>query len=128
MKFTAVLFAGLAAAIPTNRVNGTAPDPSTYDNIDISSLNVRETLEGNTLKVTGIESVSFLLNTNVTCAADAPGTEGKVFPCGSTPYSFGLINGTTTQFGLRIYKATSQLYVFPPSSPPPTCRYPIAGD
>lgn len=117
MKFSPILFAGLAAATPcaskytppSTQVNATAPDPSTYDNIQITDFLVREELNGNTLQVLGIESVSFTLNGNVTCEADAPGTEGKVFGCGSTAYSFGLINGTTEDFGLRIYKATSQL-------------------
>lgn len=119
MKFTPILFAGLAAASPcssstkysppSTQVNATAPDPSTYDNIQITDLLVRENLNGNTLQVLGIESVSFTINANVTCSADAPGTDGKVFGCGSTPYSFGLLNGTTSDFALRIYKATSQL-------------------
>lgn len=122
MKFTVtpLLVAGLVAASPcastkpytppSTLVNATAPDPSTYDNIQITDLLVREQLNGNTLQVLGIESVSFTLNSNVTCEADAPGLDGKVFGCGSSgPYSFGLINGTTEDFALRIYKATSQL-------------------
>lgn len=120
MKFTPLIFAGLAAAVPctstgskysppSTQVNATAPDPSTYDNINISDLLIREQLNGNTLQVTGIELVSFTINSNVTCEADSPGTQGKVFGCGSTPYSFGLINGTTSQYALNIYKATSQL-------------------
>lgn len=124
MKFTPVLFAGLAAAAPfipsqagspthyhpsSTQINATAPDPSTYENVDISSFSVREQMNVNTAQVVGIESVSFTLNSNVTCSAQSPGTLGVVFPCGSTSYSFGLVNGTTSQFGLRIYKATSQL-------------------
>lgn len=121
MKFSAVLFAGLAAAAPNkvvrdynpvnpaHPINGTAPDPSTYDNIQITDLLVREQLNGNTLEVLGIELVSFTINSNITCEADSPGLDGKVFPCGSTPFSFGLVNGTVDDFALRIYKATSQL-------------------
>lgn len=113
MQFSPVLlFAGLVAAVPCTSTNpahnGTAPDPSTYENVDITNFSVRETY-GNTSAVSDIESVSFTLNGNVTCTGNEPGLSGDVFPCGETFYSFGLINGTTTQFGLRVYKQTSPL-------------------
>lgn len=122
MKFTPLLFAGLVAASPcvpsggnpahyhpsSTQPNATAPDPSTYENADISAFSVREAIDA-AGQISGIDSVSFTLNSNITCSAQTPGTVGTVFGCGSTPYSFGLINGTSTQFGLRLYKATSQL-------------------
>lgn len=114
MQFAAaLLLAPLAAALPTifnPAHNGTAPDPSTYENVDISSFSVLESIDVNTAQVTGIERVDFVINGNTTCSAEAPGTAGKVFGCASgSPYSFGLINGTTSQFGLRLYKQTSPL-------------------
>lgn len=120
MKFTPVLFAGLAAAVPyakhavtdivnpAHSINGTAPNPSTYENVDITDFSVREEF-ANSSTVQSIASVYFVLNGNTTCRADSPGLEGIVFGCGETPYSFGLINGSTTTFGLRLYKATSTL-------------------
>ncbi|KAJ4417403.1 hypothetical protein N0V82_006170 [Gnomoniopsis sp. IMI 355080] len=111
MKFTAaLLLAPLAAAAPTiinPAHNGTAPDPSTYENVNISGLSLRESINATTTKVLGIERVDFYINGNVSCSAVAPGTQGKVFGCDGTPYSFGLVNGTTSQFGLRLYKQTS---------------------
>lgn len=110
MKFTAaVLLAPLAAALPTiinPAHNGTAPDPSTYENVDVSSLSIREITNAT---ATGIERVDFYINGNVSCSAVSPGTQGKVFGCDGTSYSFGLVNGTTSQFGLRLYKQTSPL-------------------
>lgn len=113
MQFTALFFAGLAAAAPSSLLatltNGTAPDPSSYENVDITDFSVREQLAGSSLAVESIASVYFVLNGNTTCKAENPGLEGTVFGCGETNYSFGLVNGTDTDFALRIYKATSQL-------------------
>lgn len=119
MKFSPVLLlAGLAAAVPctssgasgiSHSTNATAPDPSTYENVDITNFSVREQLANNTLTVQSIESVYFNVNGNTTCQASNPGLEGTVFVCGETAYRFGLINGTTTTFGLRLYKQTSPL-------------------
>lgn len=115
MKFTAaLLFAGLAAALPSSHgfqhsTNGTAPDPSSYENVDITEFSVREQLSNSSIAVESIASVYFVLNGNTTCSAENPGLEGAVFGCGETRYSFGLVNGTDTDFALRIYKTTSQL-------------------
>lgn len=127
MKFTPILaLAGLAAAVPCSEhsssssssssntaaaytpssVNGTAPDPSTYENVDITDFSVREEY-ANSTTVQSIESVYFVLNGNTTCQANDPGLDGTVFTCGETSYRFGLINGTESDFALRIYKATS---------------------
>lgn len=114
MKFTAaLLLAPLAAAAPaavSNPAhNGTAPDPSTYENVDITSLYISETLSS-TLAVLSIDRVDFVINGNTTCGAANPGLQGDVFGCdGDSPYSFGLINGTTSEFALRIYKQTAPL-------------------
>lgn len=123
MQFSSILlFAGLsaAAAVPsftkisssgngTTSTNGTAPADVHFENVDISSFYVREQLAGNTLNVQSIESVEFTIDGNTTCSAQNPGTSGNVFTCGTSAYRFGLINGTTTQYGLRVYKQTSPL-------------------
>lgn len=116
MKSTAaLLLAPLAAALPTVAItnpahNGTAPDPSTYENVNISGLSIRESIDATNAQVTGVERVDFLINGNVSCSAVAPGTSGSVFGCDAgSAYSFGLVNGTTSQYGLRIYKQTSPL-------------------
>lgn len=113
MKFTPVLLLTAAGFAAAQGPNATAPDPSTYENVDISEFSVREQY-GNGSQILSsaeltIESVSFLINGNTTCAADSPGLEGTVFVCGDTPYRFGLVNGTETEYGLRIYKQTSPL-------------------
>ncbi|ROW01902.1 hypothetical protein VMCG_05641 [Cytospora schulzeri] len=81
----------------------------TYSNAtmsaEVTNLSVEEKLVGNTLNVESIVSVYFNLNSNITCTAENPGTDGAVFPCGSTPYSFGLLEGTSTDFALALYHA-----------------------
>lgn len=119
MKFSpVVLFASLASAacVPphfpgtsSSNPNATAPDPSTYENVDISDLYVHQAVDMATAQVTGVDGVEFTINGNVTCSAQNPGTIGQVFGCGSTAYSFGLLNGTTSQYALSIYKSTSAL-------------------
>lgn len=87
----------------------------TYSNFTISAevtnLFVQEQLVGNTLEVEGITSVSFNLDSNITCTAQNLGTDGAVFPCGSTPYSFGLLKGTSSGFALELYHAGDATYV-----------------
>lgn len=118
MKFTPLIFAGLAAASvipdvisnPAHQVAGAvAPDPSTYENTGVSGFSVHETLEGSTQAVKSVDSVTFTVNGNVTCTAENPGLAGVVHGCGDSAYRFGLLNGTTTDFALRIYKQTSAL-------------------
>ncbi|CAN8095982.1 unnamed protein product [Discula destructiva] len=113
MKFSAaLLLAPLVAAMPSRHyirtVNGTMP--STYANVDITEFTVRETLAGNTLQVTGIESVSFVINGDLVCSASPPSAAGYASSCEdpSSPFSFELLNSTMpSAFGLKIYKATS---------------------
>lgn len=110
MFFTPIIaMIGLAAAAPcasnpAHSTNATAPDPSTYENIDISDLSIREILEGNTLNVIGVESASFTLNGNLTCESDVIDLTGVVYGCAdSSKYSFAVVNGSTTDYALRIY-------------------------
>ncbi|KUI71404.1 hypothetical protein VM1G_07390 [Cytospora mali] len=131
MQITSVLaLAGLAAAAPSNftlsarnatgypagfpaglKYRRSAPFANatalaTRDetmSVDVSNLSVDEKLVGNTLNVESIASVYFNLDGNVTCTAQNPGTSGTLFDCGSTPYSFSLVNGTSTQFALQLY-------------------------
>ncbi|KAJ4413460.1 hypothetical protein N0V82_008534 [Gnomoniopsis sp. IMI 355080] len=116
MQFTSLIFAGLATAavIPVDSVvdivnpahGTTAPDPATYENTGISGFSVHETLVGFTQAVQSVDSVTFTVNNNVTCTAENPDLIGKVYSCGDSAYRFGLLNGTTTDFALRIYKQT----------------------
>lgn len=119
MQFTSLIFAGLATAavLPVDNIvdvvnpahDATAPDPSTYENTAISGFSVHETLVGFTQAVQSVDSVTFQVNNNVTCTVENPDLIGKVYSCGDSAYRFGLLNGTTTDFALRIYKATGAL-------------------
>lgn len=106
MQLTAVLvLAQLAAAMaaPQNSAHaGTAPDPSTYENIDVTNFSLVET------PASEVSVVTFTINGAIQCSAPEPGTEGKVFGCGDASYSFGLLDVTDkAQYGLNIYKQTS---------------------
>lgn len=119
MQFTSLIFAGLATAavLPVDSIvdvvnpahDATAPDPSTYENTAISGFSVHETLVGFTQAVQSVDSVTFQVNNNVTCTVENPDLIGKVYSCGDSAYRFGLLNGTTTDFALRIYKQTGAL-------------------
>lgn len=139
MHFTPVLaLAGLAAAAPhytnntllaRNETGLPVPPPAglpaglkyrrgqTYFNAtapmcaEVSNLSVQEKLVGNTPEVESIASIYFNLNGNITCTAQNPGTDGAIFACGSTPYSFGLVDGTSTDFALELYLAAEASYV-----------------
>lgn len=121
MKFTPLIFAGLATAAvlpdltdvvknPAHSLPGAvAPNPATYENTGISDFSVHEILDGFTQKVKTVDSVTFTINKNVTCTAQNPNLAGVVQGCGDTAYRFGLLNGTTTDFALRVYKQTGAL-------------------
>lgn len=100
--------AGLPAGLKYRRgqtyFNATARDTASMS-VEVSNLSVQEKLVGNTPNVESIASVYFNLNGNVTCTAQNPGTDGAVFACGSTPYSFGLVDGTSSDFALELYLA-----------------------
>ncbi|KAL0261902.1 Effector protein PevD1 [Diplodia seriata] len=92
------LFGAIATAAPAAQSTG-APDPATYENIDIADLTVR--------KNDGIQSVSFKLSgkdaTDLDCSASNPGLPSDVITCGETKYRFALYSGTESEFALRIY-------------------------
>lgn len=91
----------------TRRATGSA------ENVDISNFSVEQKLAGNTANVESIAAVSFDIQGNITCSADSPGTSGTVFLCGSSPYRFGLVNGTSSQYALRVYHDFGGAYVYP---------------
>lgn len=97
-----LVLATCAAAMPTAQQG---PDPSTYENVDITDFTVTKAADG------CVQAVSFTINGVVKCSAETPGTEGKVSGCGTTPYSFGLLPGgiPDSQYGLNLYKQTSPL-------------------
>ncbi|KAF2032185.1 hypothetical protein EK21DRAFT_99078 [Setomelanomma holmii] len=84
---------------------GSAPDPATYENIDISDYFLR--------KNDGIQSVSFKLSgnnhTDLSCSIGATTLPSNVTTCGDSDYRFGLIepltNGSDVSF--RIYHQTA---------------------
>ncbi|EOD43152.1 putative major allergen alt [Neofusicoccum parvum UCRNP2] len=92
------VFGAIAAAAPAPQSTG-APDPNTYENIDISDFTVR--------KNDGIQAVFFKLSgknaTDLDCSASNPGFPSDVITCGETKYRFALYPGSTTEFGLRLY-------------------------
>ncbi|KAF1972432.1 hypothetical protein BU23DRAFT_508150 [Bimuria novae-zelandiae CBS 107.79] len=110
MQFlTAATLFGLALAAPAPQTTdcpnpahcGTAPDPSTYENVDISDFYLR--------KNPGIVSASFTLSGadgNVTCSIGAvESLPSEVQVCGESKYRFGLIEGEGEgQVGVRLYK------------------------
>lgn len=102
MRFTlaaaTALFGAIATAAPAAQSTG-APDPNTYENIDIADFTVR--------KNDGIQSVSFKLSgkdaKDLDCSASNPGLPSEVITCGETKYRFALYSGQESEFALRIY-------------------------
>ncbi|CAO2657521.1 Nn.00g036470.m01.CDS01 [Neocucurbitaria sp. VM-36] len=109
---SALFAAALAAPAPqtTDCPNpahcGGAPDPSTYENIDISDYTLR--------KNDGIQSVYFKLSgtngTGIVCQTGAvPTVPSEVVSCGESAYRFGVVadpNGGE-ETGLAIYHQTA---------------------
>ncbi|KAH7078934.1 hypothetical protein BKA63DRAFT_488630 [Paraphoma chrysanthemicola] len=115
MQFIAAasLFAAVLAA-PTPQTTdcpnpahcGPAPDPATYENIDIADYYLR--------KNNGIQAVGFTLSgdsaKNVSCSIGASTVPSEVVTCGTSDYRFGLIEpeaGSFSDVGLAIYHETS---------------------
>lgn len=112
---SALFAAALAAPTPQNsdcpkptHCGGSAPDPSTYENIDISDYYLR--------KDDGIQSISFKLSgnnaTNIACEIGAvPTLPSEVVACGESDYRFGVIESPNGQTGpgLAIYHQTAPL-------------------
>ncbi|KAL6712659.1 hypothetical protein ACN47E_000536 [Coniothyrium glycines] len=118
MQFLTIasLFAAAALAAPMPQTPdcpnpahcGTAPpDPSTYENIDISDYILR--------KNNGIQSISFKLSsgattTDISCSISAvPSIPSDVVTCGTSAYRFGVVanpNGGSEP-GIAIYHQTS---------------------
>ncbi|KAJ4351629.1 uncharacterized protein N0V89_006972 [Didymosphaeria variabile] len=111
----ATLFAAAAFAAPAPQTTdcpnpahcgGSAPDPSTYENIDISDFYLR--------KNPGIQNAGFTLSGNngtVKCEIGAvESLPSEVQICGDSKYRFGLIEATSegAEVGLRVYHETSQ--------------------
>lgn len=107
---SALFAAALAAPAPQTsdcpnpaHCGGSPPDPSTYENIDITDFFVR--------KNNGVQNASFKLTgknaTDLECTIGATGLPSKVVTCGDSDYRFGLTKGDTTEFGLAIYHQTS---------------------
>ncbi|KAK2602962.1 hypothetical protein N8I77_009456 [Diaporthe amygdali] len=93
-----------------HNVNGTFPvgtkSSSSTESVEVSDFSVQEKLQGLGPNVESIASVYFQINGNISCSADNPGAVGTVFGCGETDYSFGLLNGTTSKYSLRLYHQT----------------------
>lgn len=100
VSVAATFFAGLAAAVPAPQSTG-APDPATYENIDIAEFTVRENADGSLM------ATSFLLSgeaaANLTCSASDPSLPSEVYICGDSKYRFALVPGSEYKYGLRIY-------------------------
>lgn len=108
----ASLFAAAVVAAPAPQSTGCpnpahcggAPDPSKYENIDISEFYLR--------KNDGIQNAGFKLAgnnvTDITCEIGAvPSLPSEVVTCGTSDYRFGLTKGESSEFGLAIYHQTS---------------------
>ncbi|KAJ8110291.1 hypothetical protein OPT61_g6833 [Boeremia exigua] len=113
MRFTiavSALFAAVLAApapqtsdCPNPAHCGSAPDPSTYENVDITGLYIR--------KNNGIQNAGFKLTgdnaTDLACeigpVAELP---SEVVTCGDSKYRFGLTKGESSEFGLAVYHET----------------------
>jgi len=103
MQFTlptlVAILSTLAVASPVPKEPTTAPDPSTYENVDIDSFFVR-------YNTSDINAVSFTLSgddaTDLACSASNVELL-QVYTCGTSKYRFALTNGTDAQFGLRLY-------------------------
>ncbi|KAL1638573.1 Effector protein PevD1 [Diplodia intermedia] len=104
MRFSIAAAAALCGAIATTTAAPTAPstgapDPASYENIDIADLTVR--------KNDGVRSVSFKLSgddaADLDCSASDPGLPSDVITCGGSKYRFALYSGGESEFALRIY-------------------------
>lgn len=101
--FTAVtaLFAGLAAALPQ------APDPNTYENIDIADFTVRKDVGKE--QADSVSVVYFKINgtdaTDLVCEASSPAFPSEVVTCGESKYRFALYPAEDEpyEFALRLY-------------------------
>lgn len=118
MQFLTVASALFAAALaapmaqttdcPNPAHCGEAPDPSTYENIDITDYNLR--------KNDGIQGVFFKLSgnntTDISCEIGAvPTIPSEVVTCGESDYRFGVVadpNGGSEP-GIAVYHQTSPL-------------------
>lgn len=93
------VFGAIADAAPAAQSTG-APDPNTYENIDIADFTVRKN-DG------AVQSVSLKLSgknaTDLDCSASNPALPSEVITCGATKYSFALVQGSTSDYGLRVY-------------------------
>ena len=123
----ATLFAATALAAPVAQTTdcpnpahcgGSPPDPSTYDNINISDFTLR--------KNDGIQSVSFSLsgaNGTAECSIGAvPSLPSAVEVCGDSKYRFGLIEATSqgAEVGLRLYRELGTAFGFTGEGDVPT--------
>ena len=114
LLFTTALAAPTAVTAPSptpSCVNpahcGNAPpDPSTYDNVNISDYYLRK-------NTSGVQSVSFTLNgpnaTDLKCSRGAtPDVPSGAVTCGDSKYSFGVIKSETDSsgYGLAVYRET----------------------
>ena len=113
---TTTLFAAAALAAPAPQTTdcpnpahcgGSPPDPSTYENIDISDFYLR--------KNPGIQNAGFTLSGNngtAKCeigAVDSLPSEVQI--CGDSPYRFGLFEADDADqgvVGVRLYHQTGQ--------------------
>lgn len=110
MQFFVVASALFTAALAAP--SSQAPDPSTYENIDITDYTLR--------KNDGIQAIYFKLSgnnaTGIVCETGAvPTIPSEVVTCGDSDYRFGVVAATTSDsdVGLAIYHQTSPLYVSP---------------
>ncbi|KAL1611584.1 hypothetical protein SLS59_000303 [Nothophoma quercina] len=107
----ALLGAAFAAPAPQTtgcpnpaHCGGSAPDPSKYENINISEFYLR--------KNDGIQNAGFKLSgnnvTDISCEIGAvPSLPSEVVTCGNSTYRFGLIEGQESDYGLALYHQTS---------------------
>ncbi|KAJ4305579.1 hypothetical protein N0V90_001110 [Kalmusia sp. IMI 367209] len=110
LALTTLFAAALAAPAPQTtdcpnpaHCGGSAPDPSTYENIDISDFYLR--------KNPGIQNAGFTLagaNGTVQCEIGAvESLPSEVQICGDSKYRFGLIESESDgEAGLRLYHET----------------------
>jgi hypothetical protein len=108
---SALFAAALAAPAPQTtgcpnpaHCGGSAPDPSSYENINISDFYLR--------KNDGIQNAGFKLSgnnvTDISCEIGAvPSLPSEVVTCGTSDYRFGLVKGQESDYGLAIYHQTS---------------------
>ncbi|OLN96470.1 hypothetical protein CCHL11_00849 [Colletotrichum chlorophyti] len=102
MKFTlatvAALFGASALAAPAPQASD-APLPS--EKLTITDFYVRKQPNGT------LTNVNFSLSGDdadaIVCNANNPGFPSKIFDCGETKYRFAVIQGSKTEYALRIY-------------------------